>query len=334
MEDALSNLNIQLDESVKPEELCPECGNKLSECTCQKEEVKEECNSENCSDKKIETKEEEAKDNGTEELVKNLQEALLNNSKLEETILKLQNELAIRDSKVNTLNEELENYKQVSTRLSSINTEKKELDNKLKSLNEELDRKDETIKNQDAQITDLKENRKLLYVSTKSLKEELEQKENIITEYEARITTIQNELSDKDNTIKSLNEQLESNNQVSKAEITKLNEKLSKITSIAKKYKNSAYSMADRYIESKANMLGVTKNEIKNRLNESYNLEDVDRVCEELKTYRLNINKLPFSLGSQTKIRVKESVNESMMTKANQEDLDVDEFIRKVAQDY
>ena len=54
-------------------------------------------------------------------------------------------------------------------------------------------------------------------------------------------------------------------------------------------------------------MLGVVPQEIKNKLPENYSFEDIDKVCEELSDYKLNLSKLPINLSSNTKIKVKES---------------------------
>ena len=54
-------------------------------------------------------------------------------------------------------------------------------------------------------------------------------------------------------------------------------------------------------------MIGVTVNEVNNRLGASYTLDDVDKVCEELQAYTLNMGKLPFSLGRTAKVTVTES---------------------------
>ena len=45
--------------------------------------------------------------------------------------------------------------------------------------------------------------------------------------------------------------------------------------------------------------------EILNRLNESYSLDDVDNVCEDLKDYSLNISRLPFAFDKPGNARVR-----------------------------
>lgn len=57
-------------------------------------------------------------------------------------------------------------------------------------------------------------------------------------------------------------------------------------------------------------MLGISSNDIKRKLSENYSFEDIDRICEDLQEYRLNINKLPFNFDTNTssvKMKVKES---------------------------
>ena len=56
-------------------------------------------------------------------------------------------------------------------------------------------------------------------------------------------------------------------------------------------------------------MVGVTKEEIKNRLSENYTFDDIDKVCNDLQEYQLNVSTLPFSISNKrgTRVAVKES---------------------------
>ena len=83
--------------------------------------------------------------------------------------------------------------------------------------------------------------------------------------------------------------------------------KLSKSKQLVEKYKGYVNGVVDRYVESKAVMLGISVNEIKNRLNESYTLDDIDKICDDLQQYNLRISKLPFDIKKGTRISVKES---------------------------
>ena len=62
-------------------------------------------------------------------------------------------------------------------------------------------------------------------------------------------------------------------------------------------------------------MLGVSSNEIKNRLPQSYTLNDIDMICENLQSYSVNINKLPFDLRT-SKVQV-QSPKENIIAKTS-----------------
>ena len=78
--------------------------------------------------------------------------------------------------------------------------------------------------------------------------------------------------------------------------------------------------------------LGVKPREIENKLSENYSFDDIDRVCEDLKTYKLNMSKLPFdvSSGRQYKMTVKESIEPIIPNNAKVDD-DVDDSLLGLA---
>ena len=91
---------------------------------------------------------------------------------------------------------------------------------------------------------------------------------------------------------------------------------------LVEKYKKIAKTAVNKYMESQANKLGVSVNEIKNKLNESYTFGDIDKVCEEIQDNRLGLNSLPFSMPFEkrgAKVRITESVNP--MTPINEDDV-------------
>ena len=55
-------------------------------------------------------------------------------------------------------------------------------------------------------------------------------------------------------------------------------------------------------------MLGVQSSDIKNKLPKNYSFGDIDSVCESIKSYKLNINSLPFDGRNQN---IKMSITES-----------------------
>jgi hypothetical protein len=89
-------------------------------------------------------------------------------------------------------------------------------------------------------------------------------------------------------------------------------EKLEERTNLAKAYKSRFIETLTKYVESKANMLGVAPSEITSRLNENYTLKDVDAVCDQILDSTANFSRLPFSGRSKTSARITESVSKSV----------------------
>ena len=79
---------------------------------------------------------------------------------------------------------------------------------------------------------------------------------------------------------------------------------------MVEKYKSIAKTAIEKYISSQATRLGISPDEIKRNLNENYSFNDIDRVCESLQQYKLNVNSLPFDI-SRTKSQMRVSIKES-----------------------
>lgn len=95
-------------------------------------------------------------------------------------------------------------------------------------------------------------------------------------------------------TISSLRDSLQTSRQTA----DDLKNKLTKTSNTIKQYKDLANDCATRYIDLKAESLGLSSKDIKSRLNESFTLKDVDTICEGLSDYARNLNKLPFSVSN------------------------------------
>lgn len=222
------------------------------------------------------TKDLAAEDTGADtdvELLEQLQKALKDNKSLKEELRKLQADKAVGNSKVTRLNEELEQFKNIAAlagkkalSLKDYSSENAELREKLSTLNENLSKA----------IKESSEN--------KSLKDKVQESLDIKT---------------KEND--ELKEKLQQTTKSSKL----VEDKYQKAVRLVEKYKKLAHEIANRYIDNKALELGVTSNEIKNRLNESYTLDDVDKVCEDLEEYSINISKLPFQIDKPTSARAR-----------------------------
>lgn len=300
--------------------VCEKCGKNPCEC------VKEECIDESRADIKEEAKEvvEEsatAVDDGDAVLIKSLQEALKSKSDLEGSVKSLQEKLAVSDTKVNELTEENNNYKKAIARLATMSKSNKDLKESVTKLEESLKEKDAMISEQQERIARLVKSRQESVSESASLNESIESKKS-------EITTLTEDLTKSKDEVKTLNEKLSDSDK----QMSELNENLTKATTLKEAYKKLANRAVNKYIDIKAQTLGLTSADIKRKLGESYTLEDVDQVCEDLKAYQLNVSKLPFSIDRKVGIRVNEGVNK-LSSKQNKsyDDDDVDESLIKLA---
>lgn len=246
-----------------------------------------------------------AENNGVNEVIISLQSSLKENLKLKAQIKSLQEQLAVRDTKVNKLTEDVANYKDASINMSSLITKNKETESeKIKILNEDVlaqQTKNKILENKNSMLgnrikevnsinTKLNESLAEKNASIKTLNESID---SLKESYEAKISKLEEAFKIK-------NSKLES-------ELSKTKSELTKVTNLSESYKSLANGTVKSYIKSKALMLGVTENEIINKLGSKYSIEDIDNICESLKEETLNINSLPFSISKNSKISIKES---------------------------
>ena len=250
---------------------------------------------------KVNSKSDTADDVGVD-VVKNLQESLKQNRALEDTIRELNEKLSVCYAKEVKLNEELNKYKSSVISLSDSAKGVKALKVKIDSLNEQLEAQKETISNQNKKIARLTESQKVSAVRQFKLNESLDSSESKYSKLEENFNAYKKDSQSK---ISSLNESLEELKQDSAIKSKEYSQKLSKANKLVEHYKGVAKAAVDKYIDSKAKMLGVSTSEIKNRLNENYSFSDIDKVCEDLRAYKLNISNLPFGVSTQSKPKVK-----------------------------
>lgn len=255
----------------------------------------------------------EVEDNESKELIEQLQKLLQENSNLKEDVKKLQNEKAVSNTKVSKLNEDLQTFKAVAAtagkkamELKSFETKSNDLINENKTLKEKLEEKQKLIESKDERISTLMKTKQSLIEKTVKNSEE----------------------------IKNIQDILDSTKTDSNRKLTEANERIIKAKKLIEKYKNLAHEAAERYIERRAIALGISKNEILNRLNESYTLDDVDKLCEELSDYSLNISRLPFTFDKpgNARVRIREDHSKDPLKNMDsQYDDDVDDYLLDLA---
>lgn len=247
-----------------------------------------------------------AEDDGAEDedvaLLEQLQRTLKENKVLKDQVRELQTQKAVGNSKVSKLQEEVERFKTVAAQagkkaltLEHFESDNRKLGDTIKTLNENLSKANDTINKGKAETGRIQEGYDKLTKENQNLKSEL--------------------LRTKDSS-------------------SKLEEKYQRSQKLVERYKNLAYDIANRYIDSKALALGVSSNEIKNRLNESYTLDDVDKVCDQLQKQVVNISKLPFQLDKpgSMRARLRENRNSDPLKDMDSEyDDTVDDYLLDLA---
>lgn len=203
------------------------------------------------------------------------------------------------------MKEELARYKTATVNLSAKAKETRALEKKVSTLTEKLKTTEKDKKAKENQT--LKENLK----NSKTVNRLTE----TLNKYKAQASELTEQVED-----------LKANAELKRS---RYNETIQKAKTLIKEYKQLAESTVNHYIESKATMLGITANEIKNRLNETYSVEEIDKVCESLQSYQVNISKLPFNLN-KGKVQVTESKKEALQVQSPFDD-DIDEDLLALA---
>ena len=240
----------------------------------------EEAVAEEPAEKEPEIPAEEAGDAGEDEVIESLKEAVRQKDLLESEVRDLKNQKTVSDAEVQGLKEELEKYKGGFMRVSELASKSTTLEKEKKALTEQLN-----LKN--AEIKDLKSKVENHISLTESAKAE-KVKVNELTEKLAKVQ------AEAEETEKSLTEALEASRK-----------KAQDRTKLAKSYKAKYDAVVERYVANKAKMLGVRPQDITSKLAESYSLDDIDNVCNDL----LEESRPQFGLvGGNPRVRVNESV--------------------------
>ena len=253
------------------------------------ESLKEDINQETGD---INNNEAQLADDNDMAIANELQEALKLNKKLDEKIINLQEKLSACYAKEMELEEAIDNYKIKIAKLSNKSKENKALTEKLSKL--EIDLKNSKNETNDKKSM-LHETMQRDAKERKELKESIERKDNKIKELNEKLNEVSQENSQLADNVNNLNEQLETAHKDNRQIKEKYSVKLNENNKLIEKYKKIARSAVDKYIDKQATILGVSSNEIKNRLPESYSFSDIDSICESLREYKVNINSLPFN---------------------------------------
>ena len=286
-----------------------------------------ECDSESCADIEPEVKEPEEEDavaDGASELLDNLTKALQENSELKDKLKESQNQTAVSDAKVEKLNEELTKFKNIAASVSKRAIRYEQSAKETTTLQEKVSMLNENLEASKKTSSALEKRVDALIEKNKDLLEKLQLAQVKSKEQNQKLTKLE--------------EKLNNSNAKVTDEVTKLNSQLQKAKQLTEQYKRVAYNAVDSYISSKATMLGVTPDEIKGRLNESYSIKDVDAVCESLQDFSLRVSNLPISLekSRNAKVSLRESNHPTSLSNAVRvnDDDEVDDYLLDIANSF
>ena len=222
---------------------------------------------------------EEAVDDGDEEVFESLKEMVRQKDELEKEVRDLKNQKTVSDAEVKGLQEQLERYKNGFMRVSELASKSTALDKEVKSLKEQLESKDSTIIDLQTKIS-----------THTSLTESVNADRAKVKALTEKLVAVQTEA--------------ESSEEALRSQLTESKKAAQHNATVAKKYKERCTALTERYIATKAGMLGVRPTDITSRLSESYTLDDIDKVCDDL----LNMGRPVFGLGlGKPKVTINES---------------------------
>lgn len=270
-----------------------------------------------------------AANNDGADVVKELQESLLAQQKLETKITELQEKLSVCYAKEAKYEDDLNKYKSAVRNLSDQVKDAKALKIKIENLNEELNKKDLAIKDEQDKSKRILEKQRIGIDRQSSLTEQLSTKGKELNDANKHINYLMEQLKQvniaKENETQKLQEDLAEVKKNLTIKTTEYSNKLSKSNSLVEQYRKTARTAVNKYIESKAIMIGVTKEEIINKLPSNYSFNDIDTICENLADFNLKVSNLPFDLGRVKKASITES-KENSIIKQNSDDI-IDESL-------
>ena len=247
---------------------------------------------------------EEVSDAETDAALEGLKEALLEKELLSQQVKSLKNKQAVRDTEVKKIQEELDKYKSAFARTSEIASTAKTLTAQNKQLKEQLATKDTEINTlKQAHSENLNENIEVAQVQIKSLKEKLKAKSDELAEMEEKLAE----------------------------QATSYKKQLQEKVNIAKTYKSRYDEILKEYVSYRASMLGIQPVEITSKLNESYSISDVNKICDTILTEGIVVNRLPYGVNSKSRVAINESKTVKPKVTSSENGYEIDDSLLELA---
>lgn len=267
-----------------------------------------------------------------DEIVKNLQESLKQVQTLNKKVKMLQEKLSVCNAKEAKLSASIqrsnETNRSLNEQLKDVSAKVSSLEGALSDANTKLEEKTKLAESLAKRNRTLRER----YESELSSKKALMESKSSEVKSTALTEKLKRELSENKDKVNHLTESLEEAKQNLAIKEKELSTKVAKANRLAEGYKKLANGVVDRYIETVAKGLGIKSSDIRCRLGESYSLEDIDRVCEDLQSANIRMGDLPFEFKNTRKVTIKES-KEPILPKSRFND-DIDDQLISFAGKY
>lgn len=265
-----------------------------------------------------------ADNDGVDEAIKSLQEALKKSHSLQSQVKELQDKLSACNAREAKLKESLQRSgsesKSLQERLDATERELDGVKSKLARISKKLEESKKLTESQQRRIDLLQKRCDSKSTNQKSLNESLSERDDKIEKLQEQLSK---ERATSEEQVSSLKESLSEAEQNLAIKDRELKMKVSKAKKLAEGYQKLANDAIDKYIEVRARGIGVTPAEMKRKLGESYSLDDVDRVCEDLGNAQLTMSELPFELRKPKKVKMTESKKDPLLPTSGADD-DVD----------
>lgn len=270
----------------------------------------------------------EAVDNN-EAIMEELQNILKQNQELEQKIIELQEKLSACYTKEANLTEDLNKARAAGSKLTESTNKVNALETKLNSVEDKLKMSESKLEESLTENKQLRENFNEGVRKRNALRESIKAKDSEIATLTESLETLKKNSAAKEEELTALSEGLKKDLEITKSNYSN---KLDKSNKLVEKYKGIASKAVDRYIDSQASKIGVTSNEVKNRLPESYTFRDIDEACDSLRQYKSNINKLPFRAGLNEGMKIKAVASTpKQLTESCCEGDDIDDMLLSIA---
>ena len=268
-------------------------------------------------------------------VVESLQVAVKQKQELENKVLDLQEKLSVSYAKETRLEEQIVKYSKAISNLSNTAKKVTALQEKINSLTEELNKEKEHSQQLNGKISRFENISKKEKGLKESLKQTVSNKDVEISKLNESIESLTESKNLMQNDNIRLMEQISTLKKDSALKKTEYSQKLEQSNKLVEKYKKVANKAVEQYIELQADRIGVNAKEIQNKLPESYTFQDIDSICEDLQSYKLTLNKLPFStaksLNENLRMNVTSSKNESILPgETFNADDEIDEMLKSL----